>query len=96
MSWKSIADLIGSEGQVAILGAPMESGSVTPGRCDLAPETLRRTLKRFSTYNVETGAELKLPIRDLGDVPVRGVTPAEGFEPIRLFPVDDPKPRLRK
>ncbi len=83
MSWKSIADLIGSEGQVAILGAPMESGSVTPGRCDLAPETLRRVLRRFSTYNVETGAELLLPIRDLGDVPVQGVSPAEGFAPIR-------------
>ncbi|HYI39390.1 MAG TPA: arginase family protein [Allosphingosinicella sp.] len=83
MSWKSIADLIGSEGQVAILGAPMEAGSVTPGRCDLAPETLRRALKRFSTYNVETGAELLFPIRDLGDVPVRGVSPADGFAPIR-------------
>ncbi len=83
MSWKSIADLIGSEGQVAILGAPMESGSVTPGRCDLAPETLRRALRRFSTYNVETGSELFFPIRDLGDVPVQGVSPAEGFEPIR-------------
>jgi formiminoglutamase len=83
MSWKSIADLIGSEGQVAILGAPMESGSVTPGRCDLAPETLRRALRRFSTYNVETGSELFFPVRDLGDVPVQGVSPAEGFEPIR-------------
>jgi arginase family enzyme len=83
MSWKSIADLIGSEGQVAILGAPMESGSVTPGRCDLAPETLRRALRRFSTYDVETGAELTGPIRDFGDVPVQGVTPAEGFAPIR-------------
>jgi arginase family enzyme len=83
MSWKSIADLIGSVGQVAILGAPMESGSVTPGRCDLAPETLRRALKRFSTYNVETGSELFFPIRDLGDVPVQGVSPADGFAPIR-------------
>jgi formiminoglutamase len=83
MSWKSIADLIGGEGQVAILGAPMESGSVTPGRCDLAPETLRRALRRFSTYNVETGSELFFPIRDLGDVPVQGLTPAEGFAPIR-------------
>ncbi|HYW14522.1 MAG TPA: arginase family protein [Allosphingosinicella sp.] len=83
MSWKSIADLIGSEGQVAIMGAPMESGSVTPGRCDLAPETVRRALKRFSTYNVETGTELFFPLRDLGDVPVQGVSPADGFAPIR-------------
>jgi arginase family enzyme len=83
MSWKSIADLIGSEGQVAILGAPMEAGSVTPGRCDLAPETVRKALRRFSTYDVERGAELFFAMRDLGDVPVGGVSPAEGFAPIR-------------
>ncbi|HEX8482756.1 MAG TPA: arginase family protein [Allosphingosinicella sp.] len=83
MSWKSIADLIGSEGQVAILGAPMESGSVTPGRCDLAPDTIRRALRRFSTYDVERSSELFFAVRDLGDVPVQGVSPADGFAPIR-------------
>ena len=83
MSWKSIADLIGSEGQVAILGAPMEAGSVTPGRCDLAPATVRKTLRRFSTYDVERGAELFFALRDLGDVPVAGVSPADGFAAIR-------------
>jgi formiminoglutamase len=83
MSWKSIADLVAREGEVAILGAPMEAGSVTPGRCDLAPETIRRTLRRFSTYDVETGEELDLALRDLGDVPVQGMMPAEGFVPIR-------------
>jgi arginase family enzyme len=83
MSWKSIADLIGSEGQVAILGAPMEAGSVTPGRCDLAPETLRRALRRFSTYDVERSSELFFAMRDLGDVPVQGMSPADGFLPIR-------------
>jgi arginase family enzyme len=83
MAWRSIADLIGTEGHAALLGAPMEAGSVTPGRCDLAPETIRRALKRFSTYDVETGKELNLAIADLGDVPVEGVSPAEGFAPIR-------------
>ena len=83
MSWKSIADLIGSEGQVAILGAPMEAGSVTPGRCDLAPETVRKALRRFSTYDVERESELFFAVKDYGDVPVQGVSPAEGFEPIR-------------
>jgi arginase family enzyme len=83
MSWKSVADLIGPEGEVALLGAPMEAGSVTPGRCDLAPETVRRTLRRFSTYDVETGEELTVAIRDAGDVAVQGVSPAQGFEPIR-------------
>jgi formiminoglutamase len=83
MSWKSIADLFGREGEVALLGAPMEAGSVTPGRCDLAPEAVRRILRRFSTYDVETGKELDVAVRDAGDVPVQGVMPAEGFAPIR-------------
>ena len=85
MSWKSIADLIADDAHapVAILGAPMEAGSVTPGRCDLAPATIRRALRRFSTYDVETGRELGLAVRDAGDVPVQGMSPADGFEPIR-------------
>src|ERR1051325_7088447 len=85
MSWKSIADLIvdDADAPVAILGAPMEAGSVTPGRCDLAPEIVRRTLRRFTSYDLETGDELDLQVRDLGDVAVRGVSPADGFRPIR-------------
>ncbi|HEX8655813.1 MAG TPA: arginase family protein [Allosphingosinicella sp.] len=92
MAWRSIADLLGDKGEVTLLGAPMEAGSVTPGRCDLAPETLRRALKRFSTYDLVTGTELDPEnvgqnpatwIRDAGDLPVRGLTPAEGFEIIR-------------
>jgi arginase family enzyme len=83
MSWKSIADLLGPSGEVALLGAPMEAGSVTPGRCDLAPETVRKALRRFSTYNLETGEELEVAVRDAGDIPVQGLTPADGFLPIR-------------
>ncbi len=82
MAWRSIADLLGSEGEVALLGAPMEAGSVTPGRCDLAPETVRRALRRFSTYDLETGIDLDLAVDDLGDVPVEGLSPAAGFGPI--------------
>jgi arginase family enzyme len=85
MSWKSIADLIvdDSKAPVAILGAPMEAGSVTPGRCDLAPAAVRRALRRFSTWDLTASLELDLAIRDAGDVPVQGVTPADGFLPIR-------------
>jgi arginase family enzyme len=83
MSWKSIADLIGAQGEVALLGAPMEAGSVTPGRCDLAPAAVRRALKRLSTYNLETREELALGIADLGDLAVQGLSPADGFVPIR-------------
>lgn len=86
MSWKSVADLLTDDpgAPVALLGAPMEAGSVTPGRCDLAPETVRRTLKRFSTYDLVENLELDLAIHDAGDVAVQGLMPAEGFDPIRL------------
>lgn len=85
MSWKSIADLIVEDpaAPVAILGAPMEAGSVNPGRCDLAPETIRRALRRFSTYDLCKTLSIDLAIRDAGDVPVKGLMPADGFLPIR-------------
>jgi arginase family enzyme len=85
MSWKSIADLLTDDesAPVALLGAPMEAGSVTPGRCDLAPETVRQALRRFSTYDLCAALELDLAVHDAGDVPVQGVMPADGFLPIR-------------
>jgi formiminoglutamase len=85
MSWKSVADLLtdDADAPIALLGAPMEAGSVTPGRCDLAPEMVRRTLKRFSTYDLVEEIELDLPLYDAGDVAVRGMMPADGFAPIR-------------
>ena len=83
--WPRITDLIAADGgaEIALLGAPMEAKSVTPSRYDRAPEMVRETLRRFSTYDVETGRELSLRIRDYGDVPVQGVSPEEGFAPIR-------------
>ena len=83
--WPRITDLIVSEGpaDVALIGAPMEAKSVTPGRYDLGPETIRAAMRRFSSYDVETGREIDLRIRDVGDVPVQGVTPEDGFAPIR-------------
>lgn len=85
MVWTSIADLIVAESDapVALLGAPMEAGSVTPGRCDLAPAAVRQAMKRFSTYDVSREAELSVAVRDRGDVRVQGRSPADGFAPIR-------------
>jgi arginase family enzyme len=40
-------------------------------------------LRRFSSYDVETGEEIALAIADRGDVPVAGLLPADGFAPIR-------------
>jgi arginase family enzyme len=83
--WPSIADLIVPEtpAAIALLGAPVAKGSVTPGRCDLAPDTVRRVLPRFSTYDLETREALGLAVADLGDVDVAALTPAEAFAPIR-------------
>lgn len=82
--WPRITDLFTEDKvDVALLGAPMGEGSVTPGRCDLAPGVVRQALRRFSTYDLETQQELALGIVDAGDVPLGGVMPAEGFAPIR-------------
>jgi formiminoglutamase len=82
--WKSIADLVVEAGtaEIALVGAPMEAGSVSPGRCDLAPVTTRKALRRVSTYDVETGEDLDLRLLDAGDADVVGVMPADGFAPI--------------
>ena len=83
-SWPRITDLIvESGGDVAILGALMEQGSVTPAAYAEAPGAIRAALRRFSTYDLETRGELSLSIHDAGDVPVSGMMPAEAFQPVR-------------
>lgn len=91
-SWFSAADLLTQDAnaQVALLGAPMGLGSITPGRCDLAPETVRAALKRMSVYDLETETDLSaLRIFDDGDVGIQGVQPAESLAPLveRLMPL---------
>ncbi len=85
LGWRSAADLLGQhpEAAVALIGAPLNERSLTPGRCDLGPKTLRGVLPRLSTYDVETGRDLAVQIHDAGDVPLKAVSPADAFEPIR-------------
>jgi formiminoglutamase len=85
MSWTSIADLLTDDeaAPVALLGAPMEAGSVTPGRCDLAPGVVRKAMKRISTYDLVEALEIEVAVHDAGDVAVQGLMPADGFGPIR-------------
>jgi arginase family enzyme len=83
-SWPRITDLIvDGPADVAILGAPMTEGSVTPASYDKAPGVIRAALKRFSTYDLETRGEITLAIADAGDVPLAGMMPDQGFEPVR-------------
>jgi arginase family enzyme len=76
-SWPNLSDLIvdrQADAPVGLVGAPLDAGSVTPGRCDLAPGLLRATLRRIGRYDVETGRELRTQVADHGDVPVAGLS----------------------
>ena len=71
--WPNLSDLVSTaqaNAPVGLVGAPLAAGSVTPGRCDLAPALLRNTLRRIGRYDVETGRELSVQIADRGDVSI--------------------------
>jgi len=85
-TWFSAADLLTREGepQVALLGAPLGLGSISPGRCDLAPATLRAALKRMSVYDLETETDLSaMRVFDAGDVALDGLEIDAATAPIR-------------
>jgi formiminoglutamase len=84
--WPNLSELLVSPARqtaVGLLGAPLAAGSVTPGACDLAPELLRRTLKRIGRYDVETGRELATEIADRADVELAGLGIEEATPRIR-------------
>lgn len=84
-SWFSAADLLVKDASapIALLGAPLGLGSISPGRCDLAPEVLRDALRRMSVYDLETGIDLsELRVFDAGDSDVRTLMPADAFDPL--------------
>jgi len=86
LGWTSIADLVGNhpDAPVALIGAPLNERSLTPGRCDLGPKILRQTLPRFSTYDLETRTDLSaLRVHDAGDVFLKAASPADAFEPVK-------------
>ena len=84
--WPNLADLIVDAGEAApvgLVGAPLGTGSVTPGRCDEAPALLMRTLRRIGRYDIETGRELSSRIADRGEVDVGGLSIEDATGPIR-------------
>ncbi len=86
MSWPNLSDiLIGGDDDalVGLVGAPLSAGSVTPGRCDLAPALLRATLRRIGRYDVETGREIATRVADYGDVGIDGLSIEQATGPIR-------------
>jgi len=91
-SWFSAADLLTQDASapVALIGAPLVLGSITPGRCDLAPEIVRAACKRMSVYDLETETDLSsLRVFDDGDIGLEGMQPSEALAPMqeRLAPL---------
>lgn len=94
MSWPNLSDLIVSqdeEAPVGLVGAPLAAGSVTPGRCDLAPGTLRATLRRIGRFDIETGRELASRIADHGDASIEGMTIEQAAGPIAALATESVK-----
>ena len=84
-AWPNLSDLLVSAdtaAPVGLVGAPLATGSVTPGRCDLAPALLRQTLRRIGRYDVETRRELAPCIADHGDVDVSELSIEQATVPI--------------
>ena len=85
-AWPNLSDLLlddEADTPIALVGAPLAAGSVTPGACDQAPVLLRQTLKRIGRYDIDIGRELVTPIRDRGDVALAGLTIEQATDPIR-------------
>ena len=90
MRWPNLTDLMISAdtpealgAPVGLVGVPLGVGSVTPGRCDLAPARLRATLGRIGRYDVDSGRELMSLIADHGDVSIDGLSIEAATGPIR-------------
>jgi len=84
-AWLSIHSLLGAHADagVAVIGAPLAKDSLSPGRCDLAPDTLRAALKRMSVYDLETGTDLSaVKVFDAGNLAVATLGYAEACAPI--------------
>ena len=70
-------------GEIGVIGVPVAKGSITPGRCDLAPAAIRKALDRFSTYQIDFDRDLRLLAAvDEGDLNVSFMTPEQAFQPV--------------
>ena len=82
-AWLAGAHVENPLGNVAVIGAPVRLGSITPGRCDLAPQAVRDILHKFSCYDIESDANLHwLAARDLGDLDLANAKLEDAFAPL--------------
>ncbi len=85
-AWPNLQDLLVPAmpgAPVGLVGAPLAAGSVTPGRCDLAPGELRKVLRRIGRYDIDTGNLLDVLVADYGDVSVAESSIEEATAPLR-------------
>ena len=85
-AWPNLSELLlpaDTEARVGRSGAPLGAGSVTPGRCDLAPAALRGVLRRIGRYDIDSRSEIACPIADHGDVALEGLDIEAATGPIR-------------
>jgi formiminoglutamase len=55
-------------------------GSITPGRCDLAPEAIRKALYRYSTWHFDSDVDIRcVAAEDLGDLQVSQLLPEDAL-----------------
>lgn len=77
-SWLAGESATHTRGTLAIVGIPIREGSITPGRCDLAPRAFREALAKYSTYDLQSGHDLRdLTVRDYGDLNVEACSPGD-------------------
>lgn len=71
------------DGLMAVIGAPVRRGSITPGRSDLAPQAIRAILRKFSCYDIEADVDLRIiGVSDGGDLPLADASLEDAFAPI--------------
>lgn len=81
-AWLSGQHVAAPIGTLAVVGLPVRAGSITPGRCDLAPTAIRAILVRMSCCDVDRGVDLReLSVRDAGDAAVAELGLEELLEP---------------
>jgi formiminoglutamase len=79
-TWLARAD---ADPALVVLGLPTSSASISPSEGWRTPAALREVLRRFSTYDGERDIDLEeLAVRDLGDLDVAALDPAEALPAI--------------
>jgi formiminoglutamase len=82
--WLAGEHLAKTIGTLTLLGAPVGLGSLSGGRCDLAPQAIRAAVARYSTYDVEFGRDLRaLAVHDCGDLKIADLRPEQALATIR-------------